>query len=137
MNVEQKVLIVGAGIGGAALGRALARRGIAYELYERAPALREVGAGIVMQAGAMRALGSLGLDQAVLADGKEIERASGRAASGKVLHSLPLDFLKRELGAPMVAIHRARLRACCSGRSSRIECTSARRSSASSRASAP
>jgi 2-polyprenyl-6-methoxyphenol hydroxylase-like FAD-dependent oxidoreductase len=109
VHVEPKVLIVGAGIGGAALGRALARRGIAYELFERAPALREVGAGIVMQAGAMRALESLGLDQPVLAEGKEIERASGRAASGKVLHALPLDFLKRELGAPMVAIHRARL----------------------------
>ena len=64
MDVEQKVLIVGAGIGGTALGRALAVRGISFELYERAPEVREVGAGIVMQAGAMLALRSLGLERA-------------------------------------------------------------------------
>jgi 2-polyprenyl-6-methoxyphenol hydroxylase-like FAD-dependent oxidoreductase len=109
MQVEHQVLIVGAGIGGTALARALATRGISFELYERAAEVREVGAGIVMQAGAMLALRSVGLDGEVLEAGREIERGSGRAASGKVLHSLPLDFLRRELGAPMVALHRARL----------------------------
>jgi 2-polyprenyl-6-methoxyphenol hydroxylase-like FAD-dependent oxidoreductase len=109
MRIEDGVLIVGAGIGGAALARALEQKGIAYELYERAPEIREVGAGIVMQTGAMLALRSLGLEQAVLEAGNEIERASMRAASGKVLQSLPFGELKRELGASMVAIHRARL----------------------------
>lgn len=40
-----KAVVVGGGIGGVATAVALGRRGINVELCERAPALRDIGAG--------------------------------------------------------------------------------------------
>jgi flavin-dependent dehydrogenase len=43
-----KIAIIGAGIGGLAAALALAQAGFAVEVYERAPALEDQGAGITM-----------------------------------------------------------------------------------------
>ncbi|HET7545999.1 MAG TPA: FAD-dependent monooxygenase [Polyangiaceae bacterium] len=101
------VLIAGAGIGGLSLGCALQHAGIAFEIFERAPSLGTVGAGIVIQTAAMLALRHLGLDEAVARAGHETKRGTGKNAAGVVLHSTRLD----EFGAPSIAIHRARLQA--------------------------
>ncbi|HEY3256791.1 MAG TPA: FAD-dependent monooxygenase [Polyangiaceae bacterium] len=107
MALEGTVLIAGAGIGGLALGCALQRAGIPFEIFERAPSLGAAGAGIVMQTAAMLALRHLGLDEAVARVGHELKRGTGKNAAGAVLHSTRLD----EFGAPSIAIHRARLQA--------------------------
>lgn len=101
------VLIAGAGIGGLALGCALQKAGIAFEIFERAPSFDNVGAGIVMQTAAMLALRHLGLDEAVARAGHELKRGTGKNAAGAVLSSTQLD----EFDAPSIAIHRARLQA--------------------------
>ena len=41
-----KIAIIGGGIGGLTAAVALARKGLAAEVYERAPVLEEVGAGV-------------------------------------------------------------------------------------------
>jgi 2-polyprenyl-6-methoxyphenol hydroxylase-like FAD-dependent oxidoreductase len=107
MPIDGTVLIAGAGIGGLALGCALQRAGIAFEIFERAPRLGEAGAGIVMQTAAMLALRQIGLDAAVARAGHELTRGTGKNAAGAVLHSARLD----EFGAPSIAIHRSRLQA--------------------------
>jgi 2-polyprenyl-6-methoxyphenol hydroxylase-like FAD-dependent oxidoreductase len=107
MAIDGTVLIAGAGIGGLALGCALQRAGIPFEIFERAPRLGEAGAGIVMQTSAMLALRHVGLDAAVAGAGHELTRGTGKNASGAVLHSTRLD----EFGAPSIAIHRSRLQA--------------------------
>jgi len=56
-----KVIIAGGGIGGMAAAAALLRRGIDVEVYEQAPALTEVGAGIQISPNGSRALDSLGV----------------------------------------------------------------------------
>ena len=43
---EPRIAIIGAGIGGLALGLALRERGIAAEVFEQAPELTEIGAAI-------------------------------------------------------------------------------------------
>ncbi len=48
MSDQLRVGIIGGGIGGVALARALARRGIDCHLFEQAPAFGEVGAGVQM-----------------------------------------------------------------------------------------
>jgi salicylate hydroxylase len=60
-----RVAIVGGGIGGVAAAVALIRRGIAVQLYEQAPALVEVGAGVAIQPNGVRMLRRLGLGEGV------------------------------------------------------------------------
>ena len=51
-----RVAIVGGGIGGVAAANALLRRGMEVCLYEQAPALAEVGAGVAIQPNGARML---------------------------------------------------------------------------------
>ena len=66
-----RVAIVGGGIGGVAAATALVQRGIDVRLYEQAPALTEVGAGVAIQPNGVRMLKRLGL-------GDDLERFGAR-----------------------------------------------------------
>ncbi|MGB3544424.1 FAD-dependent oxidoreductase, partial [Rubrivirga sp.] len=61
MAAVDRVAIVGGGISGLATALALHRRGHEVAVLERAPSLREVGAGIALWTNATRALRSLGV----------------------------------------------------------------------------
>jgi len=61
MTTKPKILIVGAGIGGLTAANALRQAGMGVEVFERAAELKEIGAGIVLSANAMRVLQHLGL----------------------------------------------------------------------------
>jgi 2-polyprenyl-6-methoxyphenol hydroxylase-like FAD-dependent oxidoreductase len=41
-----KIAVIGGGIGGLTAAIALARQGVTVEVYEQAPELKEVGAGV-------------------------------------------------------------------------------------------
>src|SRR6478736_2718827 len=56
-----RVAILGGGIGGLAAAAFLHRAGVASVVYEQAPELREVGAGIVVAPNAARLLRTLGV----------------------------------------------------------------------------
>lgn len=107
MPIDGTVLVAGAGIGGLTLGCALQRAGLKFEIFERAPSLAEVGAGILVQTAAMLALRRLGLDEPLVREGHELTRGTGKTVAGVVLHTTPLDGF----AAPTVAVHRARLQA--------------------------
>jgi salicylate hydroxylase len=63
-----RVAIIGGGIGGLTAARALCRRrGIEVAIYEAAPELREIGAGVALGPNAMKVLRSLGLEDDVRA----------------------------------------------------------------------
>ena len=55
-----KIAIIGGGIGGSAAALLLLKAGFDVRVYERAPELREVGAGIVLTPNAVRVLHHLG-----------------------------------------------------------------------------
>ena len=65
-----RIGIVGAGIAGLALAAALRARGHGVEVYDKAPRLLPVGAGIAIAPNGVRALTRLGLADAVLGDGR-------------------------------------------------------------------
>jgi salicylate hydroxylase len=107
------VAIVGAGIGGLAAALACVRRGIDVAVYEQAPELRELGAGVQISANGTRILHALGLKEAlekvqVLPAGKAI-RLWNSGQSWK-LFDLGMESVER-YGFPYITIHRGDLHA--------------------------
>lgn len=82
--------IIGGGIGGVSAAVALYRAGIDVTVYERAIALREVGAGMMLWPNATRVLKELGLLEKVVALSGASDRFLVRSNSGKILMDIPL-----------------------------------------------
>src|ERR1700736_4256113 len=110
-TMAPSVAIAGAGIGGLAAALAFVRRGIDVDVYEQAPELRELGAGVQISANGTRVLHALGLKDAlekvqVLPAGKAI-RLWNTGQSWK-LFDLGLESVER-YGSPYITIHRGDL----------------------------
>lgn len=103
----RKVAIVGAGIGGLTCACALAMRGAQVQVFERAAALREVGAGIQLSPNAVRVLAALGLAEELARIAPRSGGVRMRDASGRNVATL--DFAKLRPHAPFHMVHRARL----------------------------
>ena len=108
-SAENTVLIIGGGIGGLAAAIALRQAGISAVVYERAPVLQEVGAGIGLGANGMYALVKLGVAAAVKAAGSAVERVELRSQDGTVLSALTTGPTERKLGVATTLAHRADL----------------------------
>jgi 2-polyprenyl-6-methoxyphenol hydroxylase-like FAD-dependent oxidoreductase len=104
-----KALVVGGGIGGLAAGIALRRAGVEVELFERAPAIREVGAGISLWPNAIRVLDALGVGGRVRAAGTLQMEGAVRDPRGRPLIEVSLRELERRSGGPTVMLHRSDL----------------------------
>jgi salicylate hydroxylase len=70
------VLIVGGGIGGLFAANALIAQGIEVSVYEQAPAIGEIGAGVFLTPNSVRHLQRIGLEQAVQKWGARVGRES-------------------------------------------------------------
>jgi len=104
-----EVVIIGGGIGGLAAAAALRQVGISAAVYERAPEIREVGAGLSLWSNAVKALRRLGLEEAVLARASPIEEAVTRTDRGVVLSQVSIRDIAQKAGAQTVCVHRAEL----------------------------
>lgn len=102
-------MIIGAGMGGLTAAIALRRSGIEATVFERASELREVGAGILLAANAVKALGELGISEKVHRLGTAASVARIRSWRGDVLSDIPAADLEKRVGAPSAAVHRADL----------------------------
>lgn len=86
--IGQDVTVLGAGIAGLAVARALAMRGASVTLLEQAEAVREVGAGLQISPNGAAVLRALGL-------GDELERIGLRASAVELRDGLDGDLVTR------------------------------------------
>jgi 2-polyprenyl-6-methoxyphenol hydroxylase-like FAD-dependent oxidoreductase len=104
-----KIAIIGGGIGGLTTAVALARQGVAAEVYEQAPLLEEVGAGVGLWPNAMTALASIGLSGQVARLAVATTRQGLRRSDGTWLMYFPEDLMAQRWGAGLAVVHRAEL----------------------------
>ena len=105
---QLRVLVVGAGLAGLALARALRQVGSEPEVIDRAAAWEVAGTGIYLPANGARALRDLGLERAVADRGAEIGRQRVLDPRGRVLVDVDLHRFWGDVG-PCLALHRAEL----------------------------
>jgi salicylate hydroxylase len=106
-----RVAIVGGGIGGLSAALSLLAQGFDVEVYEQAPALGEIGAGIQISPNASRILHRLGLGDALARHGvRPVGVHQRRWDDGRTLQRAPLgDLVETTFGAPYYHFHRADL----------------------------
>ncbi|MDX2143751.1 MAG: FAD-dependent monooxygenase [Rhodospirillaceae bacterium] len=105
------VLIVGAGMGGLTAALALQRAGLKVSVFETAPQLGEVGAGLTISPNATHALEYVGLGPYMAAHADRPEAgASLHYQTGEVLYYTQRDSdFRKTYGAEYYQIHRADL----------------------------
>jgi 2-polyprenyl-6-methoxyphenol hydroxylase-like FAD-dependent oxidoreductase len=104
-----KAIVVGGGIGGLAAALALERAGVEVAVFERAPELREIGAGITLWANATRPLKRLGVYDEVRASGAAEIGGELRSWRGALISEIPAESLRERFGEANLAVHRADL----------------------------
>ena len=103
-----RIAIVGGGIGGLAFALSLHRAGLACDVYESAPEVREIGVGITLLPHAMRELAALGLQAPLEAAGIENFESVFCNRWGQFIYREPRG---RHAGyeLPEVGLHRGKL----------------------------
>jgi len=102
-----RVAIVGGGIGGLAAANALLQRGMVVRVYEQAPALTEVGAGVALQPNGIRMLRRLGLGDELARGGARWLDPQYRRSDGSYIESMwPTELLSQ---IEFYGMHRADL----------------------------
>src|SRR5690348_13772893 len=106
-----KITIIGGGIGGLSAALHLLKAGFDVHVYEQAPQITEIGAGIQISPNASRLLIRLGLKPAMDAVGVFPQAVHQRRwDDGRTLQRAPVGRLVEEtFGAPYYHFHRADL----------------------------
>lgn len=103
------ISIIGAGIGGLTLGNILKQHGYDFTIYESAPEIKPVGAGIMMAVNAMQVFDRLGLKEKIEQAGNKIHRITLSNESLKPFSKTEILELENQYKSCNVAIHRAEL----------------------------
>ena len=99
-EIQLKPAIIGGGIGGLTMANALQKAGIDFDLYEQAPELTEVGAGIGLSNRALKLMDMLDLEDEIRAKSIPVKQMYLADKQLHIRRILPTD-------SPGVCIHRA------------------------------
>lgn len=100
------IIVIGGGIGGLSAANALQQLRINVTVYEKAMELKELGAGIVLAANAMKALEKLGIAEQVCNLGSPVKKAEIRTWDGKLLVDIPVHEQAKRYGTYSYLIYR-------------------------------
>lgn len=110
MNTSKEIAIIGGGIGGLTLAIALQRKGFKPRVYEQAPELKMIGAGLGLSGNAIKAFSEIGISDAVLNAGTVLKRVAIKDMRGRILNETNSEAISKKYGiANNFSIHRADL----------------------------
>ncbi len=102
-----RALVIGGGIGGLAAALALKRIGVEVRVFEQAPQIQEVGAGLSLWSNAMTALERLGVAHLVMQQGSPYRYGRAITDQGKLISIS--DLYEVNPRVPCVMVYRADL----------------------------
>ncbi len=103
------ISIIGGGIGGLTLGNVLKQQNIDFKIYESAPEIKPVGAGIAMAGNAMQIFDKLGLKEKIENAGTKMHALIITDEKLKTISKTDVLKLERQYKVCNIAIHRADL----------------------------
>jgi 2-polyprenyl-6-methoxyphenol hydroxylase-like FAD-dependent oxidoreductase len=106
---RKKAIVIGGGIGGISAAIALKRAGMDVTVFERAPAIREVGSAMPLWANALKALRKLGIDDVLETLGEPVNSVNVSTWCGEILADLTHEKRLQRLGTVSTVAHRAEL----------------------------
>lgn len=108
MKSQQRIAVIGAGLGGAAAALLLQQAGYNVRVYEQAPEFSRLGAGIHLGPNLMKVMRKVGLEQALRDIGCYPDAWYSREwNTGSVMARIPLgDYAEKRYGAPYLTVHR-------------------------------
>jgi|SoiMethySBSTD1v2_1073268.scaffolds.fasta_scaffold34113_5 2-polyprenyl-6-methoxyphenol hydroxylase-like FAD-dependent oxidoreductase len=110
MGRSKRFAIIGGGIGGLSLAIAMQRKGFQVTVYENAPSIKPLGAGLGLAANAVRAFMEIGISEDVLEAGAVLKKISIKNQQGKVLAKTDSEKISRKYNVVNnFTIHRADL----------------------------
>lgn len=109
LDMNTKIAVIGAGIGGLTTAIALKKKGFDVRVYEQANIIKPVGAGIVLATNAMQVYQQLGLRAEIEASGNYVARASITDKNLRSISNMDLKYFEEKYGVRNVAVHRGRL----------------------------
>lgn len=112
----ERTIIVGGGVGGMALAAAFSRVGLPFVLLERAEDLGEVGSGLGVLPGAVRALESLGIGDELFRRGTPFQEFFLCSRDGRELARVSFKRVFERAGRLGYVLHRGALHAALSAR---------------------
>lgn len=113
MPTVTTAIIIGGGIAGLSLARALSRQGIAVNVFEQAPALKDGGVGLTLWSNGISALRLIADDLVpdILSKGKSVDSFRFLNSAGELLGAVNLEHLNRLAGEPSLMLLRSTLMA--------------------------
>ncbi|MDN3691087.1 FAD-dependent oxidoreductase [Chryseobacterium tructae] len=104
-----KIAIIGGGIGGLTTALALQKNNLDITIYESAPEIKPVGAGIIMANNAMQVFDKLGIRHKIEKAGHKISTINITDPQLKTLSNVQLSKFEHKYGVYNIAIHRGDL----------------------------
>lgn len=112
MGRSERIAIVGAGIGGLSLAIALQRKGFLVNIFESAPVIKPIGAGLGLAGNAIKAFEAIGIHDQVVSAGSILKRLTIKDERGNVLAETDSEKISRQYNVVNnFTIHRADLHA--------------------------